>query len=162
MTKDRSLADTQPMRVKRPWNWLIYVVGALVLAALIARATLNEAARNPAREATTSLDPYGLLTLRFSTDPNPPLPTGTVKLSFRPMDSQQRPVTLDAVSFEYGREDSAQPVGAGQAQLVPDGSGVFIGGAQFSQVGNWWVRVKMSKGGAHGEVRFTFYVEPAQ
>lgn len=162
MTKDRSPADTQPRRVKRSWNWLIYVAGALGLAALIAWATLNEVARNPARDATAELGPYGLITIRFTTDPSPALPTGTVMLSFMPMDTRQRAVALDGFSFEYGREGSDQAVGSGEAQPMSDGSGMFMGGAQFPEVGDWWLRVKMIKGSAQAEVRFTFYVEPAQ
>jgi hypothetical protein len=95
MAVDRSLANTQPARPKRSWGWLIYVAGALALAGVIASATLQEIARNPARGVTADLGPYGLVTVRFSTDPNPALPIGTVTLNFLPMDSRQRPVALD-------------------------------------------------------------------
>lgn len=162
MTTDRSLADTQPVRPKRSWGWLIYVVAALALVGAITSALLNEIARNPARDATADLGPYGLVTLRLTTDPNPALPTGTVTLSFMPMDSRQRTVPLDGISFEYGREGSDQPVGSGQAQPMSDGSGMFMGGAQFPGVGNWWVRARVTKGNTQAEVRFVFYVEPAQ
>jgi hypothetical protein len=150
------------MPVKRSWNWLLYVAGALALIGLLAWATQKELARNPARDATAELGPYGLVTIRFSTDPNPALPTGTVMLSFMPMDSRQRSVPLDKISFEYGREGNAQPVGFGEAQPMSDGSGMFMGDAQFPEVGNWWIRVKLSRDGSQAEVRFTFYVEPAQ
>jgi hypothetical protein len=162
MTTDRSLADLQPVSPKRAWGWLIYVGAALVIVGAIAWATLKEIARNPARDATADLGPYGLITLRLTTDPNPALPTGTATLSFMPMDSRQRTVPLDGISFEYGREASDQPVGSGEAQLMSDGSGMFMGGAQFPAVGNWWVRVRLQKGSAQAEVRFTLYVKPAQ
>lgn len=162
MTTDRSLADTQSVRPKRSWGWLIYVVAALVLAGAIAWATLGEIARNPARDATADLGPYGLVTIRLTTAPNPPLPTGTVQLSFMPMDSRQRTAPLDGISFEYGREGSNQPVGSGEAQPMPDGSGMFTSAAQFPAVGNWWVRAKLNKGGVQAEVRFILYVKPAQ
>jgi hypothetical protein len=100
--------------------------------------------------------------IRLTTDPNPALPTGTVTLSFMPMDSRQRTVPLDGISFEYGREGSDQPAGAGEAQLMSDGSGMFMGGAQFPAVGNWWVRARLQKGSTQAEVRFTVYVKPAQ
>lgn len=162
MSKDPSLTDRQPMRVKHSWSWLIYLASALALVGLIGWATLNEMTRSPARDATTELSPYGLVTIRFSTDPTPALPTGTVMLSFMPMNPRQRPVELDKISFEYGRENNNQPVGAGEAQLMSDGSGMFMGNAQFPDVGNWWVRVTINKGDAHAEVRFIVYVEPAQ
>ncbi len=104
MTKDRSPADPQPVRPKRSWGWLIYVVAALALVGAIAQGTLNEIARNPARDATADLGPYGLVTLRLTTDPNPALPTGTVTLSFMPMDSRQRTVTLDGSNRSDGGE----------------------------------------------------------
>lgn len=162
MSTDRSLADTQPTRPKRSWNWLIYVAGALALITVLVWATRNEIARNPTRDATADLGPYGLVTIRFSTDPNPPLPTGTVMLSFMPMDSRQRQVALDGISFEYGREGSNQPAGSGEAQLMSDGSGMFMSAAQFPEVGNWWVRATVNKGSTQAQVRFTIYVEPAQ
>jgi hypothetical protein len=45
---------------------------------------MKELARTPVRDATVNLEPYGLLTIRFSTDPFPPLPTGTITLNFMP------------------------------------------------------------------------------
>jgi len=45
---------------------------------------------------------------------------------------------------------------------MSDGSGMFMGGVQFSQVGNWWVRARLQRGSTQAEVRFTVYVEPAQ
>lgn len=78
------------------------------------------------------------------------------------MDSRQRTVPLDGISFEYGREGGDQPVSSGKAQPKSDGSGMFMGGAQFSEVGNWWVRARLQKGDAQAEVRFILYVKPAQ
>lgn len=144
------------------WHWAFYAIALLALIVAIAWATMNEAARNPAREATTDLGPAGPVTIRFSTSPSPPLPTGPVTLSFMPMDARQRTVSLEAVTFEYGREGSEQAVGSGQGALMSDGSGMFMGNAQFPQVGNWWLKVRLSQGGSQSEVRFTFYVEPAQ
>jgi len=130
--------------------------------ALLIWATLTTMANIPSRDAAADLGPYGLVTIRFSTDPNPPLPTGTVRLSFMPMDSRQRTVLLDGMRYDYGREGSDQPAGSGEASVMSDGSGMYMGGAQFPQVGIWWVRVTVSKGEQQATVRFTFYVEPAQ
>ena len=162
MTTDPSQPDAQPERPKRSWGWLFYVVAALALVGAIAWATLGEINRNPARDATADLGPYGLVTIQLTTNPNPPKPTGTVQLSLMPMDQRRRTVPLDAVAFEYGREGSDQAVGSGAAQAMADGSGMFMAMAQLPTVGNWWVRVRLSKGGTQGEVRFTIYVTPAQ
>jgi len=154
------LADTQPVRRPQSAVWLVYLVFSILLLAGLVWATLTLLREAPNRDATADLGPYGLVTIRFATDPNPPLPTGTVRLSFMPMDSRQRTVAIDSVSFAYGRQGSEQPVGSGEAE--PDGSGMFVGGAQFPAVGNWWVRATVTKGSTQAEVRFTFYVEPAQ
>jgi hypothetical protein len=45
---------------------------------------------------------------------------------------------------------------------MADNSGMFMAGAQFPSVGDWWLRAAVTLGAAQGEVRFTFYVEPAQ
>ena len=162
MTLDPALPDEQPEHPRRSWVWLIYLVAALALVGAIAWATLGEFNRNPARSATADLGQYGLVTVQLSTNPYPPKPTGTVQLSLMPMDQRRRTVPLDAVAFEYGREGYDQAVGSGAAQAMADGSGMFMAMAQLPTVGNWWVRVKLSKGGAQGEVRFTIYVTPAQ
>lgn len=162
MSRDPSLEDTQSSRRRRSRVWLMYLVAGLGLLAGIAWATMDLVRQAPAREATADLGSYGLVTIRFSTDPNPALPSGTVMLSFMPMDSRQRPVALDSLAFEYGREGSDQSVGSARAEPMSGGSGMFMGGAQFPEVGDWWVRVKVSKGNAQADVRFTFNVEPAQ
>mgnify|MGYP001604196011 CR=1 FL=1 len=142
--------------------WLMYLIVGGVILALLVWAMWPTLANVPSRDAVADLGSYGLVTIRFSTDPNPPLPTGTVRLSFMPLDSRQRTLPLDSVRYDYGREGSDQPFGSSEAELMSDGSGMFMGGAQFPEVGNWWVRVLVSKGGTQATVRFTFYVEPAQ
>ena len=162
MAPDPIPENNLPKRVKRSWSWVFYVTAALILLVLIAQATLNETARNPTRTASAELGSYGQVSIRFSTNPSPALPTGTVTLNFMPMNARGVTMALDGLSFDYGRESSDQPVNSGEAQLMPDGSGMFMGNAQFPTVGNWWVRVKMHKGGGQAEVRFTVNVKPAQ
>jgi len=140
----------------------MYVLVPLAVVGLLVWSTLGELARNPARDATANMGPYGLVTIRFNTNPYPPLPTGTVTLSFMPMDSRRRMIQVDEVTYEYGRAGSDQPAGSGEAQVMSDGSGMFMGSAQFSNVGSWWVRVNVRRGQAQAQVGFTVYVEPAQ
>jgi hypothetical protein len=120
MSQDSSLTDTQPIRRSlNPAGLISLIFGLAVIGAVIGMTyqLLRDA---PARDATADLGPYGLVTIRFSTDPNPPLPTGTVALSFMPMDSRQRSVTLDSLTFEYGLEGTEQPVGVVQAEPMTD------------------------------------------
>ena len=143
-------------------EWLIYILAAAGLLGLLIWSTRGELSRNPSRDAVADLGSNGLITIRFSTNPYPPLPTGTVTLNFMPMNSRGRPVAIDSLTFEYGLAGSDQPFGSGQAQAMSDNSGMFMAGAQFPTVGDWWLRARVGIGDAQDEVRFTFYVEPAQ
>lgn len=143
-------------------DWLIYMIAAAVLVGLLIQATRSEISRNPSREASVDLGQNGFITIRFSTSPYPPLPTGTVNLSFMPMDSRGGTVAIDSLAFEYGPAGSDEPVGAGMAEPMSDNSGMFMASAQFPSVGDWWLRARVTLGESQGEVRFTFYVEPAQ
>jgi len=142
--------------------WLVYILFAGLTLVLIFSAMRATIANAPSREAVAALEPYGLVTVRFSTDPNPPLPSETVGLSFTLIDRRRRPVDVDWARFEYGTEASDEPTAASEAQPMDDGSGMFMGQAQFPQVGTWWLRLEVGKGTSQADVRFTFYVEPAQ
>lgn len=143
-------------------DWLIYIFAAAGFVGLLIWSTRGELSRNPSREATVDLGPKGFMTIRFSTSPYPPLPSGTVNLSFMPIDSRGRTVAIDSLSYEYGPAGSDQAVGSGTAEPMADNSGMFMAGAQFPSVGDWWLRSTVTIGEAQGAVRFTFYVEPAQ
>ena len=152
----------QPTKKRFQLGWILYPAAFLLLIWILYTATVRELARTPIRDAAADLGQYGFVTIRFSTDPFPPLPTGSVTLSFQPMDSLQRMVEVDQITYEYGPAGSEQAAGSGVAQLMPDGSGMYMGSAQFSYVGNWWIKAKISKGGDQANVRFSVYVEPAQ
>lgn len=143
-------------------DWILYILMALGLIALLIWSTRGEIARNPSREAVADLGEYGLVSVQLQTSPYPAKPTGTVQLSFMLMDSQRRVIEPDALSFEYGYEGSNQPVGSGIAQPMSDGSGMLMSGAQFPSVGRWWLRVKVVKDAYQDEVQFTIEVRPAQ
>lgn len=143
-------------------DWILYVLMALGLIALLAWSTMGEIARNPSREAVADLGPYGLVTVRLDTTPYPALPTGTVGLNFMLMNSRRVSIEPDTLTFTYGREGIDQPVGSGTAQLMSDGSGMLMAGAQFPSVGTWWLRVYVSKDGYQDDVQFTIDVRPAQ
>lgn len=144
-------------------DWLMYFLAASGLIGLIVWSMAKEIARNPARDATAELGSYGLVTIRLTTDPFPPLPTGTVGLNFMPMDSRQRSVEMDGITYEYGRTGNHQPVGSGIAQIMPkNGTNMFIGNAQFPSVGDWWIHARITKGNSQADVKFTVYVRPTQ
>ena len=152
----------QPTKKRIHIGWILYPAAFFLLVWVLYTATMRELARTPIRDATADLGQYGLVTVRFTTDPFPPLPTGTVMMRFTPMDMRQNTVDVDQISYEYGPAGSEQAAGAGTAQLMPDGSGIYVGSAQFAYVGDWWVKARVSKDGNQAEVRFSVYVEPAQ
>lgn len=143
-------------------DWILYILMAVALIGLIIASMRNEIARNPSREAIADLGQYGLVTVQLQTSPYPALPTGTVGLNFMLMDSRRVSIKPDAFTFTYGHEGSDQPVGSGTAQLMSDGSGMLMAGAQFHSVGRWWLRVKVVKDVYEDEVQFTIDVRPAQ
>jgi len=156
------MIDVTPPKRRFRIDWLMYILVAAGLAGLLIWSTLGELSRNPSRDAIADLGPNGFLTIRFSTDPYPPLPTGTVNLSFMPMDSRGLTVAIDSLTYEYGPAGSDQPVGSGKAELMSNNSGMFMAGAQFPTVGDWWLRAIVTMNGVQDDVRFTFYVKPAQ
>lgn len=151
------------MSNKRPrLDWILYLLTALGLIALLIWSTLGELARNPSRDAVANLGLSEAVTVRLETNPYPARPTGTVRLSFMLIDSRRNMIQPDSLSFEYGREGETQPSGSGTAQAMADGSGMWMGGAQFPSVGTWWLRVKVVKGAFQDQVEFTINVRPAQ
>lgn len=142
-------------------DWLMYFLTASGLIGLIVWSMAKEIDRNPARDTTADLGSYGLTTIRLTTNPFPPLPTGNIVLNFMPMDSRQRSVKLDGITYEYGRNGNDQPVGSGIAQSMAENS-MFMGNAQFPLVGDWWIRATVIKGNTQAEVKFTVTVKPAE
>ena len=150
------------MRSGQPWKWLLYLSVLAAVAVLLVSATRDMFARNPAREATTQLDPYGSVTVRFEVSPFPALPTGPLTLSFMPMNTRGVTVALDGIQIEYGRDGSDVAIGVLDTQPNADGTGVFVARAQFPTVGRWWIRAQLYKGSSQGAVRFALDVRPAQ
>lgn len=144
------------------YEWVIYILMAAGLLALLISSTRAEVARNPSREAMADMGPYGFVKVQFETDPYPARPTSTVELSFMLMNSNNITFVPDSFSYEYGLEGNNQPVGSGTAMPMSDGSSMLMAGEQFPSVGTWWLRVTLAKDGYQDEVRFTIEVRPAQ
>ena len=80
---------------------------------------------------------YGMVTLRFETDPYPARPTGTVALKFMLMDSRSRTIQPDSFSIENGPPRSDKPTGFGTILPMAENNGMLMGSAQFPSVGTW-------------------------
>lgn len=144
------------------YEWIIFILMAAGLIALLMSSTRAELARNPSRQAMADMGQYGFVTVSLETDPYPALSTGTVSLNFMLMNSRNVRFVPDSFSYEYGQEGDDQPVGFGTAVPMSDGSGMLMVGEKFPTVGTWWVRVYISKDGYQDDVQFTIDVRPAQ
>ena len=138
--------------------WLYLLSGAVILS-LVVWTSLRTMRDTPTREASVDLPGTGIVIVRFSTDPFPPLPSGTVLLNFMPTNSRNVMIDLgQALTFTYGYKGNDAPIGSGQA--VMDDMGMnYQAGVQFPVVGDYWLALDLGNG---KQVRFQFYVEPAQ
>lgn len=114
--------------------------------------------QSPTRQAAVEVPPYGLMTVRLTTDPFPPLTTGAVQMTLRLQAPGGRMAMVDRVTYSYGPVDGDQ-VFEGQAEAV--GMETFQGPLRFATTGDWWIKVRIENQGASGEVSFTLPVEPA-
>ncbi len=141
--------------------WLISVVVVVIGAALFTSAMGDVWARNSSRDAVADLGTAGRVTVRFSTDPNPPVPGETVRLNFVPLDAGRRPLAVDGLSYEYGRAGSDQPEGGDPAEPMDNDSGMWMGMGHFT-AGDWWVQATLSLDGRAATVEYTLRVEAAK
>jgi hypothetical protein len=150
-------SETSKKRIRL--DCLGYIVIAFLLAWALYAATMNELARVPERDASANMEEYGLVTIRFSTDPHPPTSADTVSLSFTPMDSRQNFVKVDQITYKYGPDKSEKSTGSGKALQLPDSGRLYIGEAQFPNAGRWWIKAQISMGDVQSEIRFTVDVD---
>lgn len=114
--------------------------------------------QSPTRQAAVEMPPYGLMTVQLTTDPFPPLTTGTVQMTLRLQAPGGRMAMVDRITYSYGPVDGDQ-VFEGQTEAV--GMETFQGPLRFTTTGDWWIKVRIENQGASGEVSFTLPVEPA-
>lgn len=138
--------------------WL-YIFSGIIILGLIVWTSLRTIRDNPNREATVDLPGQGMVTVRFTTDPYPPFPTGTVILNFMAINSRRQMINLGpALQYSYGAKSSETPIATGQALLDEIGMNYQVG-VQFPVVGDYWTTLDLDNG---KQVRFQFYVEAAQ
>jgi len=140
----------------RSYRWL-YLSFGLAFLALVGWSFLHALRETPTREARVELPGQGWVTLSLDTDPNPPPPSGTVKLSLLATDARGGKVDLGAtLPFSYGSTASDTPRGDGVAQPA---NGGYQAGIQFPSPGDYWLVFEAPSG---ERIRYQLYVEPAQ
>ncbi len=114
--------------------------------------------QSPIRQAGVNIPPYGVITIRLSTDPFPALATGTVQMTLRLQAAGGQMAMIEGVSYTYGPVDGDE-VFQGETQEM--GMEMFHGPLRFTRTGDWWVKVRVENQGVSDEATFTIPVKPA-
>ena len=136
----------------------IYVFSAILILGLLIWSFVGAMEENDTTQASVELPGQGFVTISLTTDPYPPLPSGTVVLNV--MGTNKRNLMVDLgpeIPYAYGPVGSDTPQGSGT--IAPLGDGNYQGGIQFGVPGTYWLLFDLGGGSS---VRFQFRVEPAQ
>lgn len=114
--------------------------------------------QSPTRQAGVNIPPYGVVTIRLSTDPFPALATGTVQMTLRLQAGGGQMAMVDRVTYTYGPVDGDE-VFQGETQEM--GMEMFHGPLRFTRTGDWWIKVRVENQGVSDEATFTIPVKPA-
>lgn len=134
---------------------LLVIPIILVLAGWTFWQQLQEA---PTRQAGIQLPPYGIVTVQLTTDPFPPVVSGPVQMIVTLQAPGGRTAQVDRVTYTYGPVDGNE-LFEGQTRQI--GIESFQGPLQLTEVGDWWVNVRLEYQGRSGEARLTVPVRPA-
>lgn len=138
--------------------YLLYIGFVLAILGLLIWSFMRTLQENDTRQASVELPGQGFVTVSLTTDPYPPLPSGTVQLNLMGMNSRNVMVDLGPeIPFSFGPQGSDTPQGRGTA--TPLGDGNYQAGVQFTVPGTYWLLFDL---GSSESVRFQVRVEPAQ
>lgn len=112
----------------------------------------------PAREVGVMMPPYGIITVRVTTDPFPPTTTGPVELTLLMQAAGGSTVTLDRVTHSANTPGGGEPI-IGEARQVARNT--YQGVLYFDSVGDWQVTIKIENDGHINEGTVTIPVSPA-
>jgi hypothetical protein len=137
---------------------LLYAFFAVLILALLAWSFTRAMRENDTRQVSVQIPGQGFVTISLTTDPYPPLPSGTVELNLMGMNSRNVMVDLgQEIPFTFGPQGSESPQGAGAAIALGDGN--YQAGIVFTVPGTYWLLFDLGGGGS---ARFQVRVEPAQ
>lgn len=137
---------------------LIYMLFAVLILALVVWSFTRYLSSTDTREVAIWFPDQGSVIVRLDTDPYPPLPSGTVQLNLRGMNSNNVMVNLGPnVPFTFGPQGSDIPQGGGSALALGDGN--YRAGVVFTVPGTYWLLFDLGGGKT---ARFQVRVEPAQ
>ena len=112
----------------------------------------------PAREVGVMVPPYGIITVRVTTDPFPPTTTGPVELTLLMQAAGGSTVNLDRVTYSASAPSGGEPFEAEARQVARN---TYQGLLRFDSVGDWQVIITIEKDGRASEGTVTVPVRPA-
>jgi hypothetical protein len=102
--------------------------------------------------------PYGIITVRVTTDQFPPTTTGPVELTLLMQAAGGSTVTLDRVTYSSSAPSGGDPLVAEARQVARN---TCQGLLRFDSVGDWQVTIKIENDGRANEGTVTIPVRPA-
>ncbi len=90
--------------------------------------------------AGVNLPPYGTVTAQLTTDPFPPLTTGTVHMTLRLQAPGGRTEPVDRVTYTYAPWTATMCIRVKHNQMARES---FRGPLRFTSMGDWWVKGRL-------------------
>jgi hypothetical protein len=135
----------------------IYIIFAVMVFGMLIWTSLQALRETPTREVSLELPAQGWVTLSLTTNPYPPLPTGTVAVSLRANNSRGVMIDLGKIlPYTFGIKGSTEIFNQGEA--LRNGS-TYQAGIVFPTPGDYWLIFDLGSG---QKAEFQLYVEPAQ
>jgi hypothetical protein len=111
----------------------------------------------PAREVAVMVPPYGIITVRVTTNQFPPTTTGPVELTLLMQAAGGSTVTLDRVTYSASAP-GGEPIEGIATQIARN---TYQGTLRFDSVDDWQVAITIEKDGRANEGTVTVPVRPA-
>lgn len=111
----------------------------------------------PAREVGILAPPYGIISVRFSTDPFPATTSGPVQMILLMQAGGGSTVNLDRVTYSYNSPGNGEPIEAEATQIARN---TYQGILSFDTIGDWQVTITIENDGHINEGTVTVPVKP--
>ena len=134
---------------------LLFIPALLVGAGVIFWRQIQA---TPAREVGITVPPYGIISVRVTTEPFPATTTGPVQITLLMQAAGGSTVSLDRVSYSYSPPGGGEPI---EAEAMQAARNAYHGELRFDAVGDWQVTIKIENNGRVSEGTVTIPVKPA-
>lgn len=133
------------------------MVFAVLVFGMLIWTSMQALRETPTREVSVEFPDHGWVTLSLTTNPYPPLPTGTVAVSLRANNSRGVMINLgEGLPYAFGAKGSTEVFDRGEA--LRNGA-TYQAGIIFPTPGDYWLNFDLGNG---QKAEFQLYVEPAQ